>query len=242
MLDASQLSIAISAVLAGAIVLGWILHWLWVRAHRHSGSDLARVQEMVTRLHRADQLREQAEEARQRAEHLLSSREAEMTTRMQAMQHRMDGAVEGREADLSQSLREAQADASAAMDGLGLARRRIAELEAALEDTGGEGRVAALESELEQQTEAVARLSADLTETTDTLARTRDRLDQVTAALAEAQEGGATEESAAAAARRRSQRKPTANGQTKPAMRNGTKPAPATRKKTPPGSGGKPPR
>ncbi|MEM7506231.1 MAG: hypothetical protein AAF415_05760 [Pseudomonadota bacterium] len=188
MLNASQLAIAISAVLAGAVLLGWILHWLWARASARPTTDAARLQEMIARLHAADQSREAAQDARERAENLLASREAEMTTRMQAMQHRMDGAIEGREAELAQGLREARADAEAAMDGLGNARRRIAELEAELEaagagrnDTSATDRIGQLESELARQTETIQSLSAELAETSDALTTAQEAAGNQTA-------------------------------------------------------------
>jgi len=53
-----------------------------------------------------------------------------MDNRMAAMQSRLDGAVEGREAELARELREAKADAQASMEGLRNARTRIMELEA----------------------------------------------------------------------------------------------------------------
>lgn len=130
MLSGSQLAIAISAILAAAIALGWVLHWIWIRLSNAAMTDTARLTEMINRLHEADRAREAAEDARELAENLLASREAEMENRLTAMQARLDGAVEGREADLSQALREAQADAEASMSGLRNARRRIAELEA----------------------------------------------------------------------------------------------------------------
>ncbi|MEM7236250.1 MAG: hypothetical protein AAF501_00275 [Pseudomonadota bacterium] len=133
MLESSQLATALSAILAGAVALGWILHWLWGRATNQTRGDKARLHEMAERLHASDHARERAEEAREHAENLLASREAEMRTRMDAMQYRLDGAIEGREAELAVALREAKADAEAAMGGLGSARRRIAELEEALE-------------------------------------------------------------------------------------------------------------
>lgn len=132
MLTSSQLATAISAILAGAIVFGWILHWLWGRAINQSRDDRARMTELIKRLHISDHARDRAEEARERAENLLASREAEMQARMTMMQHRLDGAIEGREAELASELREAKADSEAAMGGLGTARRQIAELEAAL--------------------------------------------------------------------------------------------------------------
>ncbi|MEL7467010.1 MAG: hypothetical protein AAFN27_01065 [Pseudomonadota bacterium] len=134
MLTGAQLATAISAVLAAAVVLGWILHWLWVRLSNAAISDTARITEMINRLHEADRAREAAEDAKELAENLLASREAEMENRLAAMQARMDGAVEGREADLSAELREAKADSEASMAGLRNARARIMDLEAEIED------------------------------------------------------------------------------------------------------------
>lgn len=133
MLSGAQLATAISAVLIAAIILGWILHWLWVRLSNAAISDTARITEMINRLHEADRSREAAEDAKELAENLLASREAEMENRMAAMQARMDGAVEGREAQLSTALREAQADSEASMSGLRNARARIMEMEAEIE-------------------------------------------------------------------------------------------------------------
>jgi len=134
MLTGGQLAIAISAILFAAIVLGWILHWLWMRLSNAAISDTARITEMINRLHEADRAREGAEDAKELAENLLASREAEMENRMAAMQSRLDGAVEGREEELSIALREAKADAEASMTGLRNARQRIMELEAELNE------------------------------------------------------------------------------------------------------------
>ena len=134
MLTGAQLAIAISAILFAAIVLGWILHWLWMRLSNAAISDTARITEMINRLHEADRAREAAEDAKELAENLLASREAEMENRMAAMQARLDGAVEGREAELSIALREAKADAEASMTGLRNARQKIMELEAELSE------------------------------------------------------------------------------------------------------------
>ena len=134
MLTGAQLATAISAVLFATLCLGWILHWLWVRMSNAAISDTARITEMINRLHEADRAREAAEDAKELAENLLASREAEMENRMAAMQSRLDGAVEGREADLSRQLREAEAESEASMSGLRNARARIMELEAEVED------------------------------------------------------------------------------------------------------------
>lgn len=134
MLSGGQLAVAISAVLAGAVMLGWILHWLWLRLSNAAMTDTARLAEMINRLHEADRAREDAEGARELAENLLAAREAEMEQRLAAMQARLDGVLEGREAELVKALREAQTDAEASMSGLRNARRRIQELEAEVEE------------------------------------------------------------------------------------------------------------
>lgn len=125
----SQLALAIAAVLVFAVLLGWVLHWLWCRLGMAPGSMEAQLRDLVDRLHHADRTREIAEEARIRAESRLAAREAEMETRLTVMQARLDGAIEGREAQLGQELREAKAELEALSDGLRNARVRIAELE-----------------------------------------------------------------------------------------------------------------
>ena len=134
MLTGGQLTIAIAAVLVVAVGLGWFLHWLWARLSPGVVDDTARMADMINKLHDADHAREAAEEARELAENLLASREGEMENRLAAMQARLDGAIEGREAEMAVALREAQAEAEASMSGLRGARERIQELEAELEE------------------------------------------------------------------------------------------------------------
>ena len=134
MLSGAQLATAITAILLLAVIIGWTLHWLWTRLSNAAISDTARITEMINRLHEADRAREAAEDAKELAENLLASREAEMENRMAAMQARLDGAVEGREAELAVALREAKADAEASMTGLRNARQQIMDLEAELNE------------------------------------------------------------------------------------------------------------
>ena len=64
MLTGSELTTAITAVLVGAVCLGFLLHWLWaswVGARRSHG---VRIGEMAERLHEADLAREDSELAR----------------------------------------------------------------------------------------------------------------------------------------------------------------------------------
>lgn len=136
MLTGTQLATAITAVLVAAVMLGWILHWVWSRLARRGG-DTARLAEMIDRLHDADRAREAAEGARKMAESLLAEREAEMAEKLALMQAMLDGMVENRDADLARVVREARADAEASMAGLRGARRRIAELEAEIQTLRG---------------------------------------------------------------------------------------------------------
>ena len=139
MLSGAQLATAISAVLVTAVVLGWILHWLWVRISNAATSDRDRLAEMSDRLHEANRAREEAEEARELAENLLAARESETERQLAEMQARMDGAVEGREADLIAELREARTDSETSMAGLRAARARVMELEAEIEQLRKDG-------------------------------------------------------------------------------------------------------
>lgn len=133
MLSGSELTIAIAAVLLTAFALGWILHWIWARVAARALSDTARLAELVTRTDEAERAREQAEAARQMAENVAAEREVEMAGKVAAMQTRLDGAIEGREAALTEELRLAKADAEVSMEGLRLARIQVLELEAEIE-------------------------------------------------------------------------------------------------------------
>lgn len=133
MLTGSELEIAIAAVLIGAVCAGFLLHWLWNHLNRSRTSDRARLNEMASRLHEADMAREAAEEARDAAEALLGKREKETAERLAVMQTRLDGAIEGREAELTAELAQARLELETMRDGLSNARRRTMELEAEIE-------------------------------------------------------------------------------------------------------------
>jgi len=138
MLTGTELSTAISAILFAAVGVGFLLHWLWSGLGRARSSDAARLAEMAERLHQADLAREEAEVARQRAELRLAERETEATEQIAAMQARLDGAIEGREAALAAELATARLDLEALDGGLRAARQRIIDLEAELETRQGE--------------------------------------------------------------------------------------------------------
>jgi DNA repair exonuclease SbcCD ATPase subunit len=131
MLTGAQLATAIAAVLAGAIVLGWVLRWIWTRM-AGTGSDAARLAEAIDRLHAAERARAAAEDAQRLAERRLAAREAEMASRLAELQAQLGAAVEERDTELARLLHEARAEAAASMAGLRSAEQRIIELEDAL--------------------------------------------------------------------------------------------------------------
>jgi len=137
MLSRSELAIAITVVLIGAVCVGFLLHWAWAYLNRARTVDSARMGEMAERLYQAEMAREAAEEARQQAEGLLARREAETTEQLAAMQSRLDGALAGREADLTRELAEARLELETMRSGLVNARRRSGELEAQIEALKG---------------------------------------------------------------------------------------------------------
>ena len=137
MLNGSELSIAIAAVLIGAVCVGFLLHWLWSHLNRSRISDGARLDEMAELLHEADMAREAAEIARSQAEALLARREAETAERLAVMQTRLDGAIEGREAELTRELAAVGLELETMRGGLSNARRRMIELEAEIEALQG---------------------------------------------------------------------------------------------------------
>ncbi len=133
MLTGSELTTAIAVVLIGAVCVGFLLHWLWSHLGRSRTSASARLDEMAERLHEADMAREAAEVARSQAEALLARREAETAERLAVMQTRLDGAIEGREAELTRELAEVRLELETMRGGLRNARRRIIELETEIE-------------------------------------------------------------------------------------------------------------
>jgi len=133
MLTGSELTTAIAAALIGAVCAGFLLHWLWSHLNRSRTSDTARLDEMAARLHEADMAREAAEVARHQAEALLARREAETAERLAVLQTRLDGAVAGREAELSRELAAVTLELETMRGGLSHARRHMIEMEAEIE-------------------------------------------------------------------------------------------------------------
>lgn len=138
MFDGSALEIAIAMVLAGAVCLGFLLHWLWL-ALGGTRTDAAEIDRMAERLHEADLAREAAEAAQQDAAAALAQCEANAAEQLAVMQARLDGETEGREAGLERQISEARSELDAIRGELSAAHLRSRELEAEIEMLRGAG-------------------------------------------------------------------------------------------------------
>ena len=132
MLTGAELAIALAAVLMGAVGLGALLHWFWVRLGGMGTSAAARLARLSERLHEAEMAREAAELARQEAEAQLSEGERRAEEQLAALEARLEAAREERETVLTRELAEARSDIEDLRDGLRYARQRINDLEAEL--------------------------------------------------------------------------------------------------------------
>lgn len=57
------LALSIAALLLLFAAFGWLMHWLWQRAHRRSGGEDTHRAELTARLHAAEAARDSAERA-----------------------------------------------------------------------------------------------------------------------------------------------------------------------------------
>ncbi|MGF1444764.1 MAG: hypothetical protein ACFBRM_01020 [Pikeienuella sp.] len=125
----NELSAVIAAALFSAILVGWVLHWLWCMLSRAVSSDRVRMSHLVQRLDAAEHAREQAEAARAEQEVALMRRISELEVALEDQAAAYQAALQAGQAEQERAIEAARADAQAAWDGLGNARRRIAELE-----------------------------------------------------------------------------------------------------------------
>lgn len=109
------LAISIIALLALAMALGALFHWLWLRLARDPGAEALRLGALTAQLHAAEAA---ALEARRRAD----AAEAALAAERAATQ-----------AHIAEALAETRAERDAAMEAIGDARREAAEWRAALE-------------------------------------------------------------------------------------------------------------
>ncbi len=137
----AELSEAIAVALFAAAMVGWLLHWVWSLLARIASSERGKIKHLVRELDTAERAREAAEAALRDTEARLRTQLAELEQTLRDRVVAYDIAMEAREADAASAIAEAKREAEAAWDGLGNARRRIAELEriiAGLREARGE--------------------------------------------------------------------------------------------------------
>ena len=93
-MDRTEMVIAISLALFLAFFVGWVLRWIHGSLNRVHSANMEEVDELANRLHMAEEARD----------HTVSE-------------------YEGRERELMAQLAQSQAELTAAMEGLGAARR-----------------------------------------------------------------------------------------------------------------------
>jgi hypothetical protein len=107
----SELTLAIAGALAVAVLLGWVLGWMFSRLNGPSGPrSIRRTSDMAARLH-------DAEEAAAKAEARLASVEADLAERLAEVRGELETAYQhlAREQARTEEIREAY---RAAMSGL----------------------------------------------------------------------------------------------------------------------------
>jgi len=104
-MDKTSIIIGMSVILFATFLLGWAAHWLFHRFNRVNTSNVAELDGMASALHDAEETRDEA---------------------IAYMQQR--------EAELTGQLGQTEAELRAAMDGLGDARREVAELRFYIEE------------------------------------------------------------------------------------------------------------
>ncbi len=103
-MNRTELIIVLAIILFLAFAFGWLANWLYRKFNRVNTSNVADLDHMASALHEAEETRDQA---------------------VQYMQQR--------EAELTNTVGQSKAELDAAMEGLGEARREVAELRAYIE-------------------------------------------------------------------------------------------------------------
>ena len=86
-MDRNELMLAIAGALFGALLLGWILHWMFARINRAEGPrSFRRAADMASRLHAA-------EIARGRAETRLAEVEGDLRQRLADTERELETAL-----------------------------------------------------------------------------------------------------------------------------------------------------
>jgi multidrug resistance efflux pump len=107
--DRNELTLALTGAFFGAVLLGWVLHWIFSRLNRASGPrSIKQTALLVERV-------QNAEDAKLAAEARLHAVERDLSQRIEQMQSEIDAAHESLEAarDETEQIRAAYREAVA---------------------------------------------------------------------------------------------------------------------------------
>lgn len=97
-MNRNELTLIITLAFVLTFILGWTLRWAYGRMNRVNSVDVAQVDDLATRLH-------DAEEARDQALTYMQQREYELTNQLSQSEAELNAAMEG----LGDARREAEA-------------------------------------------------------------------------------------------------------------------------------------
>lgn len=107
-MDGNELTLLVTGALLVAVLVGWVLHWIYARMNNPSGPrSIKQTARMAERLH-------DAEDAQHAAETRLATVEADLGQRIAEMQAELDAAHESLEAarDETETIRAAYRQAT----------------------------------------------------------------------------------------------------------------------------------
>ena len=103
-MNKTELIVIVAIILFFTFLLGWLLSWAYARLNNKHPVEVSEIDNLAQRLHEAEEARDQS-----------------MTY------------IQQREYELTNQLTQAEAELSAAMEGLGAARREVGDLQSQLE-------------------------------------------------------------------------------------------------------------
>jgi len=128
-MTADELTWVIAGALFAAVLVGWVLHWLWSLIARATSSERGQIRSLMSELALAEEAREEAEAQVEALEATLSEERIAFEAGLLEAAAERDARIADAQESADTAVREAKAEAQTAWEGLAFARQRIADLE-----------------------------------------------------------------------------------------------------------------